>query len=93
MVALFVTFLLMWGILYSIQPHLAMPAGNFMRFLFLFVGAQLCAIVVTQFGVPDMLGMIFWGILYRNVGLADYGEMAKVESFLRWVPWMMVFVV
>ena len=93
MVALFVTFLLMWGIVYSIQPHLAMPAGNFMRFLFLFVGAQLCAIVVTQFGVPDMLGMIFWGILYRNVGLAEYGEMAKVESFLRYVPWMMVLVV
>lgn len=54
-----------------------------MKFLFLFVGAQLCAVVVSQFGVPDMLGMIFWGIFYRNVGFADYGEMVKVESFLR----------
>lgn len=76
-------FLLMWGILYSVQPDVALPTGPFMKFLFLFVGAQLCGIVVSQFGVPDMLGMIFWGVLYRNVGFAEFGELAKLESFLR----------
>ena len=81
--ALFILFLLMWGILYASQPHLAEPTSSLMRLLFLFVGAQLCAIVVSQFGVPDMLGMIFWGILYRNVGFADYEDMSKAEAFLR----------
>lgn len=47
------------------------------------MGAQLCGIICAQFGVPDMLGMIFWGVLYRNLGFAEYGELLKVESFFR----------
>jgi len=33
--------------------------------------------------LPDMLGMLFFGVLYANVGLANFEGYQKFELFLR----------
>ncbi|XP_052891421.1 sodium/hydrogen exchanger 9B2 isoform X2 [Anopheles moucheti] len=83
-VALLIVFGLLWAVAYAILPtELSHPAGGLMRLVFLFVGAQACGILVSLTGLPDMLGMLFWGVLYANVGWADFTGYERVEVFLR----------
>lgn len=82
--ALLAIFALLWGIAYSVLPReLTEPNTPFMRLWFLFVGAQISGILVSLTGLPDMLGMLFWGVLYTNVGWAEFQGLQKVEVFLR----------
>lgn len=82
-VTLLFIFLLLWGISYSILPEYTKPNSPIMRILFLFVGAQICGIFVGLTGLPDMLGMLFWGVLYKNIGLGDFTGYESLEIFLR----------
>ncbi|XP_050100008.1 sodium/hydrogen exchanger 9B2 isoform X2 [Anopheles aquasalis] len=82
--ALLTIFGLLWAIAAAIlPPALSHPSGGLMRLLFLFVGAQTCGVLVALTGLPDMLGMLFWGVLYANVGWADFSGYQRVEVFLR----------
>uniref|UniRef100_A0A182QZB4 Cation/H+ exchanger transmembrane domain-containing protein n=1 Tax=Anopheles farauti TaxID=69004 RepID=A0A182QZB4_9DIPT len=82
--ALLIVFGFLWAIAYTVLPaELAHPTGGLMRIVFLFVGAQACGILVSLTGLPDMLGMLFWGVLYANVGWADFGGYERLEVFLR----------
>uniref|UniRef100_A0A2M4AMQ4 Putative cation proton antiporter n=2 Tax=Anopheles triannulatus TaxID=58253 RepID=A0A2M4AMQ4_9DIPT len=82
--ALLTVFALLWAIAAAIlPPELSHPSGGLMRLLFLFVGAQTCGVLVSLTGLPDMLGMLFWGVLYANVGWADFAGYQRVEVFLR----------
>lgn len=54
-----------------------------MRMSFLFVGAQLCGILITFVNLPEMLGMIFFGILFSNLGLGNFDSISALETFLR----------
>lgn len=66
------------------MPDYAVPHTVIMRIAFLFVGAQISGILVTFLKLPDMLGMLFFGVLYTNVGLADFSGYQKLEAFLRY---------
>ncbi|XP_050069295.1 sodium/hydrogen exchanger 9B2 [Anopheles maculipalpis] len=82
--ALLLIFAFLWAVAYAIlPPELSHPTGGLMRLVFLFVGAQACGILVSLTGLPDMLGMLFWGVLYANVGWADFTGYDRVEVFLR----------
>ncbi|XP_035776826.1 sodium/hydrogen exchanger 9B2-like isoform X1 [Anopheles albimanus] len=82
--ALLTIFGLLWAIAAAIlPPELSQPSGGLMRLLFLFVGAQTCGVLVSLAGLPDMLGMLFWGVLYANVGWADFSGYQRLEVFLR----------
>ncbi|ETN59730.1 hypothetical protein AND_008669 [Anopheles darlingi] len=83
--ALLTIFALLWAIAAAIlPPELSHPSGGLLRLLFLFVGAQTCGVLVVSLtGLPDMLGMLFWGVLYANVGWADFSGYGRVEVFLR----------
>lgn len=75
--------LCIWSAALALLPEHTMPSSPFMRMAFLFLGAKLCGVIVALFGIPDLLGMMFWGILYRNIGLADFEDYEAVESVLR----------
>jgi solute carrier family 9B (sodium/hydrogen exchanger), member 1/2 len=75
--------LVLWGVTYPILPELTQPNSPLMRMMFLFVGAQICGILVSLTGLPDMLGMLFWGVLYTNIGLGQFTGYGKLESLLR----------
>ncbi|XP_049305618.1 sodium/hydrogen exchanger 9B2 isoform X4 [Bactrocera dorsalis] len=73
----------LWIIAYVLLPEYTLPHMPIMRIFFLFVGAQLSGVLVTFLRLPDMLGMLFFGVLYTNVGLADFTGYDKFEAFLR----------
>ncbi|XP_053947040.1 sodium/hydrogen exchanger 9B2 isoform X1 [Anastrepha ludens] len=73
----------LWIIAFVLLPDYARPHTAIMRIFFLFVGAQLSGVLVTFICLPDMLGMLFFGVLYTNVGLANFAGYEKFEAFLR----------
>ncbi|XP_043657009.1 sodium/hydrogen exchanger 9B1 isoform X2 [Drosophila teissieri] len=83
LVALLAIFLGLWAMGWVLLPEYAQPATVIMRIAFLFVGAQVSGILVTFVHLPDMLGMLFFGVLYANLGLANFEGYQKLELFLR----------
>lgn len=84
LLALLIIFCMLWAIGYSLLPESLMaPTAPFMRMAFLFVGAQLSGILITFVKLPDMLGMLFFGVLYTNVGLGDFSAIQGLEAALR----------
>uniref|UniRef100_W8B8J4 Mitochondrial sodium/hydrogen exchanger 9B2 n=2 Tax=Ceratitis capitata TaxID=7213 RepID=W8B8J4_CERCA len=81
--ALAAVFIALWVLGYVLLPDYALPNTPIMRIFFLFVGAQLTGVLVTFIALPDMLGMLFFGVLYTNAGLADFTGYNKFEAFLR----------
>ncbi|XP_059218375.1 sodium/hydrogen exchanger 9B2 [Stomoxys calcitrans] len=81
--AILLIFIGLWTLGYFLMPQYAGPNTVIMRIVLLFVGAQTAGILVTFINLPDMLGMLFFGVLYANVGLADFTGYAKFEGFLR----------
>nr|XP_014094552.1 sodium/hydrogen exchanger 9B2 isoform X2 [Bactrocera oleae] len=75
--------IVLWMIAYVLLPDYTLPNTPIMRIFFLFVGAQLSGVLVTFLRLPDMLGMLFFGVIYTNVGLADFTGYDKFEAFLR----------
>uniref|UniRef100_A0A336LX08 CSON007078 protein n=2 Tax=Culicoides sonorensis TaxID=179676 RepID=A0A336LX08_CULSO len=83
LLALLIIFLMLWAIGYALLPSFCAINGPFMRMAFLFVGAQLSGILITFIKLPDMLGMLFFGVLYTNLGLGDFSEIQGLEASLR----------
>lgn len=83
LLACLVIFMFLWGIGLSILPDQTEPSAAFMRLVFLFIGAKICGIIVTFAGIPDLLGMMAFGVFYRNVGLGEFDGYESAESFLR----------
>lgn len=83
MLAILVILLFLWSVGMSILPNYTQPDSTFMRLIFLFVGAKLLGIIVAFFGIPDLLGMMIWGVFYRNIGFGEFEGYEEVESFLR----------
>lgn len=84
LLALLIIFCMLWMIMCSLLPaSLTAPTAPFMRMAFLFIGAQLSGILITFIKLPDMLGMLFFGVLYTNVGLGKFSEIQGLEACLR----------
>ncbi|KAH8354411.1 hypothetical protein KR084_010374, partial [Drosophila pseudotakahashii] len=83
LVALLAIFLGLWAMGWVLLPEFSQPQTVIMRIAFLFVGAQISGILVTFVHLPDMLGMLFFGVLYANLGLANFEGYQKFELFLR----------
>ncbi|XP_022230053.2 sodium/hydrogen exchanger 9B1 isoform X2 [Drosophila obscura] len=82
-VALLVIFLGIWAMAWILLREFSEPQTVIMRIAFLFVGAQISGILVTFVHLPDMLGMLFFGVLYANLGLANFEGYQGFELFLR----------
>ncbi|XP_064552233.1 sodium/hydrogen exchanger 9B1 [Drosophila montana] len=82
-IALLMIFLALWTLALALLPQYAAPETVIMRIILLFVGAQISGILVTFIHLPDMLGMLLFGVLYTNVGLANFEGYERFELFLR----------
>ncbi|XP_017847791.1 sodium/hydrogen exchanger 9B1 [Drosophila busckii] len=82
-VALLAIFLALWAMLYIVLPNYAAPDTVIMRIVLLFVGAQIMGLMVTFLSLPDMLGMLLFGVVYGNVGLAYFEGYGMFEKLLR----------
>ncbi|XP_055381129.1 sodium/hydrogen exchanger 9B2 isoform X2 [Condylostylus longicornis] len=83
LLALLVIFTVIWATFYSIIPQYTALNSTIMRIAYLFIGAQISGILVTFIRLPDMLGMLFWGVLYTNIGLANFEGYEGLEAVLR----------
>lgn len=81
--SLLIGFLLFWGIISSILPGQVLGSSSIMRLIFLIMGGDVFGKVLLFFGLPDILGMIGFGIFYRNIGWGEFEGLEKLESFLR----------
>lgn len=54
-----------------------------MRLIFLIIGGDFCGKVLLMIGIPDIIGMIGFGVFFRNIGLGDFEGYEKLEKFLR----------
>ncbi|KAG5673012.1 hypothetical protein PVAND_003091 [Polypedilum vanderplanki] len=82
-IALVIIFLLSWGIASSLFPGQVYANSTLMRIIFLFIGAQASGYLVSFAGLPDMLGMIGFGVLYKNIGVGYFDGYEKLEAVLR----------
>ncbi|KAL7016834.1 hypothetical protein ACKWTF_010154 [Chironomus riparius] len=82
-IALVIIFLLSWGIASSLFPGQVYIHSTIMRIIFLFIGGQACGYLVSFVGLPDMLGMIGFGVLYKNIGVGYFDGYEKLEAALR----------
>jgi len=78
-----IIFLLLWAIGIALLPQYCQPSTVIMRLLFLFVGGQICGIIVSQIGIPDLIGMLFWGLIYKNIGFGNFDGYDKFVVLLR----------
>lgn len=76
-------FFLIWACARCLFPEYTYPDSVLVRMMLLFVGAQLCGILITFVNLPEMLGMIGFGIIYANVGWANFEGLSALETFLR----------
>lgn len=81
--ALLVIFIVLWCICFTFASEMFMPSTALMRMAFLFLGAQISGILITYIHLPDMLGMLFFGVLYTNIGFGNFRDVQPLESFLR----------
>lgn len=72
-----------WAIAHCLFPEHTQPNSVLMRMSFLFVGAQLCGILITFVNLPEMLGMVFFGVLFSNLGWGNFENVSGLETFLR----------
>ncbi|EDV94686.1 GH18256 [Drosophila grimshawi] len=82
-VALLMIFLGLWTLALALLPEYATPDTVIMRIVLLFVGAQISGILVGFIHLPDMLGMLFFGVIYTNAGFANFAGYERFELFLR----------
>lgn len=75
--------LLIWACAKCLFPEHMQPDSVLVRFVLMFVGAQLCGLAIAFVGLPEMLGMIGFGVLFANMGWASFDGLAALETFLR----------
>lgn len=83
-VGLLCIYFLLWAIGRTLFPEHTYPSSVLMRMSFLFVGAQLCGILITFVRLPEMLGMVCFGILFTNLGWGNFSEVSGLETLLRY---------
>lgn len=54
-----------------------------MRMAILFIGAQICGVVLRLLQLPEMLGMLGFGVFFTNMGWSDFTHYQSFESLFR----------
>ncbi|CAG9771290.1 unnamed protein product [Ceutorhynchus assimilis] len=86
--------LLCWCILYSIVgAPAAPPKGILFQLIILCIGAFLGGWLMTLTTLPALIGMLFTGVLFQNVGIVDIDEkFAEINSELRHLALVIILI-
>lgn len=79
---LFLCFIL-WILCRILLPKYTTIASAPMRMAILFVGAQICGVILRLLQWPEMLGMLGFGVLFTNMGWGDFTPYQPLESIFR----------
>lgn len=76
---------LIWTLSFILIPTVATLNAVPTRMICLFVGAQISGIVLRFLQWPEMLGMLGFGVLFSNIGLANFDGYNEFEIFFRYL--------
>lgn len=82
-IALLVNGIILWVLGRILIPDHMNIGGVPTRMICLFVGAQICGVFLRILQWPEMLGMLGFGIIYANIGLANFDGFNEFEIFFR----------
>lgn len=66
-------------------PEYTVPDSVPLRMILLFIGAQIWGICLKLLNLPEMLGMISFGIFFTNMGWDNFEGYGELETFLRYL--------
>lgn len=74
---------LIWTLERILLPEYSTFASAPTRMALLFIGGQSFGVVLRLLQWPEMLGMIGFGVLFANLGYADFDGFVGFEAFFR----------
>lgn len=75
--------IVLWILGRILMPDYVSITSVLTRMFCLFVGAQICGIILRIIQWPEMLGMLGFGVLFANIGLANFDGFNEFEVFFR----------
>lgn len=90
-IALLVIAIAIWTLCWILMPTVWTIDSAATRMVCLFVGAQICGIMLRILQWPEMLGMLGFGVLFANIGLANFNGYNNLEIFFRWVFYRVLY--
>lgn len=75
---------IVWTLFRILLPEYTAIHAVPMRMAILFVGAQICGVVLRAMQLPEMLGMLGFGVFFTNMGWGDFTPYQSLESFFRY---------
>lgn len=76
--------ILIWGIIYSVIGNDAAPGGQLFDIAMLCIAGHIGGWVFKMINIPGLVGMLFVGIVYQNLGLIHiHGGYQTFVSILR----------
>lgn len=84
-IALLAIGIITWTLAWILMPMVWTIDSVPTRMTCLFVGAQICGIFLRILQWPEMLGMLGFGVVFANIGFANFDGYNGVEVFCRWV--------
>lgn len=74
---------IVWMLCYVLMPKYSTVQSVPMRMAILFIGAQICGVMLRSLKMPEMLGMLGFGIFFTNMGWGDFTPYQPLESIFR----------
>lgn len=82
--ALLMILLYLWAIAFLKFPADKVGVNSpLIRLCCLFIGSKILGVLVSLVGVPDLIGMMAFGVIYNVVGLSDFRGHEDSQAFLR----------
>lgn len=75
---------IVWTLIRILLPEYTVIHAVPMRMAILFVGAQICGVLLRLMQLPEMLGMLGFGVFFTNMGWGDFTPYQSLESFFRY---------
>lgn len=72
-----------WILCRILLPEYTTVSSVPMRMAILFIGAQICGVFLRLLNLPEMLGMLGFGIFFTNMGWGDFTPYQPLESIFR----------
>lgn len=82
--ALFVIAILIWTMCRIELPQYTTAQAVPVRMVILFIGAQFCGVILRSIKMPEMLGMLGFGMFFANMGWANFDGYNEFETILRY---------
>ncbi|XP_065162835.1 sodium/hydrogen exchanger 9B2 isoform X3 [Atheta coriaria] len=84
---------LLWFVVYSVIGDTAAPGGQLFQLITLTLGAHIGGWLMSLTNLPALIGMLFVGLLFQNIGLVEFDtEFMEVNKELRKIALVIILI-